>query len=251
MSHLIPSGEKGAGERNAKREQVYALPKGNFSPMGKLVIAIDGPAGAGKSTVAKALARELGLKYLDTGAMYRAVALAASRSGLRVSDGDQAAVLASTMQIGFGEGDPPKVLMDGEDVSALIRTPEIGELASALSTHSGVRQALVARQQAMVAEGGYTLEGRDVTTVVAPNAHVKVYLTASLEERSKRRHLELGDRAPEYDELRRQIQTRDHRDITRDDSPLTHAHDAHLIESGGMTVDEVVQKIKWLIPIED
>jgi len=120
-----------------------------------------------------------------------------------------------------------------------------------LSTHSGVRQALVARQQAMVAEGGYTLEGRDVTTVVAPNAQLKIYLTASLEERTKRRFLELGAGAPQFDEMRRQIQTRDHRDITREDSPLSVAPDAHIIESGCMSVEEVVQKIKWLIPIED
>jgi cytidylate kinase len=222
--------------------------------MGKLVIAIDGPAGAGKSTVAKALAKELGLKYLDTGAMYRALALAASRKGLTAEDGDRAAELAGQITISFGEGDPPPILVDGEDVSGQIRTLEIGELASALSTHSGVRKELVKRQQTMVAEGGYTLEGRDVTTVVAPNAQVKVYLTASLEERAKRRHIEMQGKAmetPEFDELRRQMQTRDHRDITRDDSPLMVAQGATLIESGGMNIDEVVQKIKWLIPIED
>jgi len=219
--------------------------------MGKLVIAIDGPAGAGKSTVAKALAKDLGLKYLDTGAMYRALALAASRQGLGASDGDRAAALAQQVEISFGEGNPPPVLLDGEDVSGLIRTPEIGELASALSTHSGVRQALVARQQAMVAEGGYTLEGRDVTTVVAPNAQVKVYLTASLEERAKRRHLELGEKSPDYEEMRKQIQTRDTRDITREDSPLTVAPGAHVIESGCLTVEQVVEKIRWLVPIED
>lgn len=222
--------------------------------MSKLVIAIDGPAGAGKSTVAKALAKELGLKYLDTGAMYRAVALAASKAGLTAEDGDRAAEVASRVEVSFGEGDPPPILLDGEDVSGQIRTPEIAELASALSTHPGVRKELVKRQQALVAEGGFTLEGRDVTTVVAPNAQVKVYLTASLEERAKRRHVEMqqkGMSAPEYDELRKQMQTRDHRDITREESPLSVAPGAALIESGGMTIDEVVQKIKWLIPVED
>ncbi len=222
--------------------------------MAKLVIAIDGPAGAGKSTVAKALAKELGLKYLDTGAMYRALALAAQRASLTANDGDQAAQLAGAIEISFGSGDPLPVLLNGEDVGQLIRTPEIGEFASALSTHSGVRRELVKRQQAMVAEGGYTLEGRDVTTVVAPNAQVKVYLTASLEERAKRRHVEMqtkGQDTPEYSDLRKQIQTRDHRDITREDSPLMVAPGATLIESGGMTIDEVVQRIKWLIPIED
>lgn len=222
--------------------------------MPKLVIAIDGPAGAGKSTVAKAVAKELGLKYLDTGAMYRALALAASRRGLSAQDGDQAAEVAGQITISFGEGDPPPILLDGEDVSGQIRTPEIAELASALSIHSGVRQELVKRQQALVAEGGFTLEGRDVTTVVAPNAQVKVYLTASLEERAKRRHLEMqekGMETPEFGELRKQIQTRDHRDITREDSPLSVAPGATVIESGCMTIDEVVQKIKWLVPIED
>lgn len=222
--------------------------------MSKLVIAIDGPAGAGKSTVAKAVAKELGLKYLDTGAMYRALAFAASRKGLAPDQGDEAAELASQITISFGEGDPPPILLDGEDVSGQIRTPEMSELASALSTHSGVRRELVKRQQALVAEGGYTLEGRDVTTVVAPNAQVKVYLTASLEERAKRRHLEMnekGQETPEYHELRRLMQTRDHRDITRDDSPLMVAPDATLIESGGMSVAEVVEKIRWLVPIED
>ncbi|MBC8065154.1 MAG: (d)CMP kinase [Chlorobia bacterium] len=222
--------------------------------MPKLVIAIDGPAGAGKSTVAKALAKELGLKYLDTGAMYRAVALAASREGLKADDGERTAEVASHTEISFGEGDPPPILLNGEDVSSQIRTPEIAELASALSTHSAVRKELVKRQQALVAEGGFTLEGRDVTTVVAPNAQVKVYLTASLEERATRRHVEMQEKgmsAPEYDDLRRQMQTRDHRDITRDESPLSVAPGATLIESGGMTIDQVVQKIKWLIPIED
>ena len=222
--------------------------------MSKLVIAIDGPAGAGTSTVAKALARELGLKYLDTGAMYRALALAAKRAGLGPHDAEQAAALAKTIDIKFGEGDPPEVILNGEDVSSQIRTADIAELASALSTHPAIRQELVRQQQILVAEGGYTLEGRDVTTVVAPHAQVKVFLTASLEERAKRRHLEMiekGMETPDYSDLRRQMQTRDHRDITRDDSPLSVADGATIIESGGLTIDEVVKKIRWLVPIED
>lgn len=219
--------------------------------MSKLVIAIDGPAGAGKSTVAKALAKELGLRYLDTGAMYRALALAASRSGLGPESGETAAHLAESLEIAFGAGDPPSIWIGDEDVTTQIRTPEIGELASALSTHSGVRRVMVQRQQAMVADGGYTLEGRDVTTVVAPNAQVKVYLTASLEERAKRRHLEMEQKGLgelEYSELRKQMQTRDHRDITRDDSPLAVAPGATIVESGGLPIEGVVERIKALIP---
>lgn len=216
----------------------------------KLVIAIDGPAGAGKSTVAKALAKDLGLNYLDTGAMYRALALKAKRAGLGGADGDAAAALGAETRIEFQAGDPQKVLLDGEDVTTEIRTLEIGELASALSAFPSVRALLVARQQAMVVEGGYTLEGRDVTTVVAPNADVKVYLTASLEERAKRRHLEMEQKGvqDEYAKVRKEMQIRDHRDITRDDSPLTVAPGATLIESGGLTPDEVVARIKALIP---
>ncbi|MCC7231104.1 MAG: (d)CMP kinase [Fimbriimonadaceae bacterium] len=219
--------------------------------MSKLVIAIDGPAGAGKSTVAKALAKDLGLCYLDTGAMYRALALAASRAGMSPESGEDAAQLAESLEISFGAGDPPSIWIGDEDVTTQIRTPEIGELASALSTHPGVRRVMVKQQQAMVADGGYTLEGRDVTTVVAPHAQVKVYLTASLEERAKRRHLEMEQKGLgelEYSELRKQMQTRDHRDITREDSPLAVAPGATIVESGGLPIEGVVNRIKALIP---
>ena len=134
--------------------------------MSEIVIAIDGPAGAGKSTVAKALARELGLRYLATGEMYRALALKAKQHGLGASDGDAVAVMADGTSILFGVGDPQPVLLDGEDVTAEIRTLEVGELASALSAHSGIRKVLVERQKSMVEKGGVILEGRDATTVV-------------------------------------------------------------------------------------
>lgn len=214
------------------------------------MIAIDGPAGAGKSTVAKALARDLGLNYLDTGAMYRAVAWVSQAHGLGPADGAKAAELCRDLRIEFEPGDPQRVRIDGKDATDEIRTLEIGELASALSAHPDVRALLVARQKAMVAKGGYTLEGRDVTTVVAPDADVKVYLTASLEERARRRHRELDDKgaSEEYARVRREVETRDHRDITRDDSPLSVAEGAIVIESGGLTPNEVVAKIKALIP---
>jgi cytidylate kinase len=210
----------------------------------KLVIAIDGPAGAGKSTIAKLLASKLGLSYLDTGAMYRALALKASRVGI---DGPEAADLMTSTTIAFGAGDPQRVLLDGEDVTTAIRTAEIGEAASALSSHPPVRRAMVALQQAFVAEGGVVLEGRDTTTVVAPNAGLKLYLTASLEERAKRRSTERGD-TEAFERTRSEIELRDHRDITRDDSPLSVAPGAHVIETATLSIDEVMEKVVALLP---
>jgi CMP/dCMP kinase len=220
--------------------------------LSELVIAIDGPAGAGKSTVAKALAKELGLSYLDTGAMYRAIAWKAHRAGLSVHDGPAIAELGRATSIDFGHGDPQPVLVDGVDVTSEIRTPEIGELASAISAHSEVRKVLVERQQAMVAKGGYTLEGRDVTTVVAPNAQVKVYLTASLEERAKRRAMEFQSKGlgAEFENVRQDIENRDHRDITRQDSPLKVADGATIVETGELSIREVMDRIIALIPSE-
>ncbi len=220
------------------------------SSSARWVIAIDGPAGAGKSTTAKALARELGLRYLDTGAMYRAIALKASRLGIKGDEGQRAAELLETTEIGFGAGEPQPVFLDGEEVTNLIRTNEIGDLASALSAHTPVRKALVARQQAMVAAGGVILEGRDATTVIAPQADVKVYLTASLEERSRRRHVEFGTKGIEasFESVRSQIEIRDHRDITREDSPLSVAPDATIVESGCRSIEDVIADIKALLP---
>ncbi|MER3496356.1 MAG: (d)CMP kinase [Armatimonadota bacterium] len=203
------------------------------------VIAIDGPAGAGKSTIAKLLARRLGLRYLDTGAMYRALALAAVRESL-TSEAEQAERVAS-LNLRFGDGDPQRVFLGKEDVTVLIRTPQIAERASAISALGKVRAELVRLQQRFVAEGGIVLEGRDTTTVVAPNATLRVFLTASLEERARRRADEFG--TADFEEVRRQIESRDHRDITRGESPLRVADGALVLESGGRTPDELVESI--------
>lgn len=214
------------------------------------VIAIDGPAGAGKSTVSKMLARDLGFRYLDTGAMYRALALKASRLGISRRDAKTLAEVADQTQIAFADGEPQRVLLDGEDVTSNIRSLEIGDLASAISTHPEVRRALVRCQQAMIRAGGVVLEGRDATTVIAPEAEVKVYLTASLEERARRRALEMRQSGldGEFEDVRAQISVRDHRDITREDSPLRVASDAVLVECGGLTPAEVVARIRALLP---
>lgn len=214
----------------------------------RLTIAIDGPAGSGKSTVAKRLATEFHLKFLDTGAMYRCVALLAGRYGFGPEDGEAAARLAEASTIDFEEGEPQRVLLNGEDVTDLIRTLEVGELASALSAHTPVRRVLAERQKAIVAEGGYTLEGRDTTTVIARDAPVKVFLTASVEVRARRRCDELLAKGlpADFEEVKQTIAERDHRDSTREDSPLTIAPDASVIDTSEMSVEAVVDAVREL-----
>jgi cytidylate kinase len=210
-----------------------------------LVIAIDGPAGAGKSTVAKAVAQRLGLRFLDTGAMYRCLALHCERHGVTAEQGDDAARLCEDIEIAFGEGEPQRVFLNGEDVTDAIRTPEIGDFASAVSVHSPVRKLMVRQQQAIVAKGNVVLEGRDTTTVIAPSAPVRIYLTASLEERTRRRFHDFAERGIEkdFEELKAEIAERDHRDSTREDSPLMIGEGVTVIESDGMNADQVVDHI--------
>ncbi len=213
--------------------------------MPSLVIAIDGPAGAGKSTVAKAVAKRLGLRFLDTGAMYRCLALHCQRHGVTAEQGDEAARLCEGIAIGFGEGEPQRVFLNGEDVTDAIRTPEIGDFASAVSVHSPVRKLMVRQQQAIVAQGNVMLEGRDTTTVIAPEAPVRIYLTASLDERTRRRMYDFASRGivKDFEELRAEIEERDLRDSTRDDSPLRVGEGVTVIESDGLSVDQVVDKV--------
>ncbi len=198
-----------------------------------MVIAIDGPAGAGKSTVARAVAERLGFTYLDTGAMYRAVALAAAgREG-------EAAAIAERADIRVGD----RVLLDGRDVTDEIRTPEASAGASRVAADPGVRAALVRMQQAIVADGDWVAEGRDIGSVVAPDAAVKVFLTASAEERARRRAAETG--ADPGRVLREQAE-RDERDASADRTVLEPAVDAVPVDTTGLTLDEVVAQIEAL-----
>ncbi|MGH2839794.1 MAG: (d)CMP kinase [Solirubrobacteraceae bacterium] len=191
-----------------------------------MLIAIDGPAGAGKSTVARAVADALGFTYLDSGAMYRCVALAELRGAPDPLD----------CAIGLGG----RVMLDGEDVTEAIRAPQVSERASQVAARPEVREALVEKQRALIASGDYVAEGRDIGTVVAPGAELKVFLTASPQERARRRAAELGADAEQV--LADQAQ-RDERDETREHSPLQAASDAVPIDTTGLSVDEVAGRI--------
>lgn len=202
-----------------------------------MVIAIDGPAGAGKSTVARAAAAALGLTYLDTGAMYRCVALAARERGIDPRDGGAAAALAGELRIDF---DGERVLLDGRDVSAAIREPQVSADASLVSVHAGVREALVARQRHLIAGGEYVAEGRDIGTVVSPDAPLKIFLTASEEERARRRAAQTGEPVERVLDAQRR---RDRRDSEREHGALRPAADAVELDTTGLTREQVVERV--------
>ena len=210
------------------------------------IITIDGPSGAGKSTLGRMLARALNLLYIDTGAMYRAVALAVLRAGVNINDRQAVAEIAQRARIELA-GDPNdvRVTLDGEDVSQEIRSEQVSHLASIISAIPEVRREMVRRQREMGARGGVVLDGRDTGTVVFPHADLKFFLTATPEERAQRRYEEerarMQDRA--FDDVLREINLRDERDSTRDDSPLRIAEDAVVIDTTELSIEEVFQRM--------
>jgi cytidylate kinase len=204
-----------------------------------LLIAIDGPAGAGKSTVARELARRLGYTYMDSGAMYRCVALLALGAPER-EPGELARGASIELVGSAGGGGAATVLLDGRDVSAEIRAPSVSESASRVAADPAVREALVAKQRALIAEGDWVAEGRDIGTVVAPDAALKVFLTADPRERARRRALELGADA---DTVLAEQSMRDERDSSREHSPLRAAPGAVTLDTTGLSVDQVVDRV--------
>jgi len=202
-----------------------------------MVIAIDGPAGAGKSSVARAVAEELGFTYLDSGAMYRCVALAALEAGIGLDDGEPLGELAAGLEIAFEDR---RVLLSDRDVSAAIREPGVTAAASHVSVYPAVREAMVERQRHLIAAGRYVAEGRDIGTVVSPDAPLKVFLTASDEERARRRAAQTGE---DFESVLDAQRRRDSRDSEREHGALRAAADAVELDSSSMSLEEVVGRI--------
>jgi CMP/dCMP kinase len=215
-----------------------------------MIIAIDGPSGAGKSTLGRMLAREMGYLYINTGAMYRAVALAVIEACLDIND-PAVIRLAETVNIGLaGDPDSLQVMLNGRDVSTLITSESVSHMSSMVSAIPGVRRALVARQQKMGDEAGNAvLDGRDIGTVVFPHAEVKFFLSADAEARAQRRYEEdlLKERDVTYEETLADLQRRDQRDIAREDSPLVAAPDAIHLDSTGLSIPQVLEKMLAIV----
>lgn len=214
--------------------------------MEKINVAIDGPAGAGKSTVARLVAKELNFLYIDTGAMYRALTFKALTEKINLEDDIDLTTLARNTRVHLvNSQEGQKVIVDDNDVSIDIRTPEVTQKVSIVAKVSGVRQEMVKLQRIMALEGGVVMDGRDIGTHVLPNAERKFFLTASLDERAKRRFLELKSKGyeVEFEELKEDIAKRDKLDEERETAPLIKADDAILIDTTGFEIEEVVQKI--------
>lgn len=209
-------------------------------------IAIDGPAGAGKSTIAKKVAEKLSFIYVDTGAMYRAIALYILRKGVDVKDETAVTGLCSTVNVGITyENGDQRVLLNEEDVSGLIRSEEVGNAASAVAVYSAVRAKLLELQQSLAKAQNVVMDGRDIGSAVLPGAQVKIYLTASVHTRAKRRYNELVKKgiSPDIQVIEQDIVDRDYQDMHREISPLCQAKDAVLVDSSQLSIDEVVDRI--------
>jgi cytidylate kinase len=216
----------------------------------RITVAIDGPAGAGKSTVAKRLATRLSYALVDTGAMYRAVALLALARGASLEDETALVPVAQHLPISFRmEGDENRVFLNGEDISSRIRTPEVSRGASLVSRFGLVRAALLGLQRDFAAQGGVVMEGRDIGTVVCPNAEAKFFLTASVEERARRRHQELlaAGHSVDLGATQREVEARDLADSSRPVAPLRQAEDAVLVDATARSVEDIVESMALLV----
>ncbi len=212
-------------------------------------IAIDGPAGAGKSTVAKALAKKLGYLYIDTGAMYRALTLKALENNIDISDEEALKKLAQTTNIKLTPGEEQKVYLDEMDVTEAIRMPEVTKNVSQVAQYAGVREKLVLCQRKLAEKNLVVMDGRDIGTNVLPNAKYKFYLSASIHERAKRRYEELKQKGYEvdFDKLMLEIENRDRQDSSRKIAPLVQAPDAIFIDTTNLTPEEVIEKIYFIV----
>ena len=216
----------------------------------KIAIAIDGPAGAGKSSISKVVANELGYLYIDTGAMYRGVTWAVLDSHVDVKNQKDVESLLSSLDLSLEPtANACKVFVKGQDVTDLIRQQQINENVSTIASYKGVREYLVERQQAMAAVGGVILDGRDIGSVVLPKAELKIYLTASVDARAKRRWLEVQGTSNEQslEDIKKNVESRDEMDKNRDESPLVCVEDAIVVDSSNMTFDETVEHILHLV----
>lgn len=213
-------------------------------------VAIDGPAGAGKSTIAKRVAKEENFIYVDTGAMYRAIGLYIVRNGIDIHDKDAVEAAAPNAKVSLTyENGEQVVVLNGENVNGFIRTEEVSQAASVTSAYPVVRELLFEMQQTLAKENDVVMDGRDIGTVVLPNAQAKIYLTASVEERARRRFEEYKNKGVDVDieELKKEIAQRDHQDMTRKIAPLKQAKDAVLVDSSNMNIDEVTECILNII----
>lgn len=216
----------------------------------KIAIAIDGPAGAGKSSISKVVANELGYLYIDTGAMYRGVTWAVLDSNVDVNNQKEVEALLPSLDLTLEPtASACKVFVKGQDVTDLIRQQQINENVSTIASYKRVREYLVERQQAMAAVGGVILDGRDIGSVVLPDAELKIYLTASVDARAKRRWLEVQGTSNEQplEDIKKNVESRDEMDKNRDESPLVCVEDAIIVDSSNMTFDETVEHILHLV----